>query len=173
MHRAWLALICVLFLSACGFKLRGAYELPFDTIYIALDERNAFRNQLKRAIESGSKAKVVNDAKAAQAKLLIISDTSEQNILSISSAGRVSEYQLVRSFSFRLVDAKNRDYLPPATILLHRDMTYNDYAVLSAGTEENLLWNDIQVDLIQQLLRRLATAKVIADGPDGANAAAR
>jgi hypothetical protein len=38
--------------------------------------------------------------------------------------------------------------------------TYSDDLVLSKEAEEVLLWRDIQNDLVQQLMRRLATAKL-------------
>jgi LPS-assembly lipoprotein len=44
--------------------------------------------------------------------------------------------------------------------VLHRDVTYSDDLVLSKQAEEALLWRDIQSDLVRQLMRRLATAKL-------------
>jgi LPS-assembly lipoprotein len=38
-------------------------------------------------------------------------------------------------------------------------LTFDDASVLSKEGEEELLWRDIQNDLVQQLLRRLAKAK--------------
>lgn len=38
-------------------------------------------------------------------------------------------------------------------------MTFDDAALLSKEGEEILLWRDIQNDLVQQLMRRLAAAK--------------
>ena len=43
---------------------------------------------------------------------------------------------------------------------LRREVTYSDDLVLSKEGEEALLWRDIQNDLVQQLMRRLATAKL-------------
>ncbi|WP_416142349.1 LPS assembly lipoprotein LptE, partial [Hydrogenophaga sp.] len=52
--------------------------------------------------------------------------------------------------------------IPPSQIVLRRDITYNDNLVLSKEAEEALLWRDIQNDLVQQILRRLAAAKLKA-----------
>ena len=85
----------------------------------------------------------------------------------------MSEFQLVRTFAFRLIDNKNRDYLPPATITVRRDISFNDDAVLSKESEEALLQRDMQRDLVQQILRRMATSKMVSDLPTGTDAATR
>jgi LPS-assembly lipoprotein len=49
---------------------------------------------------------------------------------------------------------------PASTITLRREVTFSDDLVLSKEAEEALLWRDIQSDLVQQLMRRLAAAKL-------------
>lgn len=159
MRRPFLIAALALLLSACGFQLRGAYVLPFETLYIALPDTAELRALLKRNIESSSAARVVGDAKDAQAALSITGDTATKSVLSLDSAGRVREFQLVRAVGFRLQDASQRDLLPPGQIVVRREITFNDTQVLSKEAEEVMLWRDIQEDVVQQLLRRLAAAK--------------
>ncbi|MFA7270645.1 MAG: LPS assembly lipoprotein LptE [Sterolibacterium sp.] len=152
------ALLAVL-LTACGFQLRGAYPLPFDKLYINLPDTTELHAQLKRSITAGSNASIVANQKEAQATLLIPSDVTAKNILSLSATGRAREFQLVRTFTFRLVDGKGRDWLPLSQIVVRRDITFTDDLVLSKESEESMLWHDIQNDLVQQILRRLSAAK--------------
>ena len=42
---------------------------------------------------------------------------------------------------------------------LSRDLTYDDSAILAKDQEEQLLWRDMESDLVQQVLRRLSTIK--------------
>jgi LPS-assembly lipoprotein len=56
-------------------------------------------------------------------------------------------------------DGKGADYVPPATILLTRDITFNDSDVLAKETEEQLLFRDMQSDMVQQIMRRLAASR--------------
>ncbi len=159
MRRAFLLLLFSLGLGACGFQLRGSYPLPFETINIALPQESELYAVLKRAIVAGSSAKVVGPFEPAQASLVVLADSQTKDILSITAAGRAREYQLVRSFRFRVSNKDGRDWLPPSQIVLRRDITFNDDLVLSKESEEVLLWRDIQNDLVQQVLRRLAAAK--------------
>ncbi|MBP8898543.1 MAG: hypothetical protein KBG32_08655 [Sulfuritalea sp.] len=185
MRAAKLSVILLLagLLAACGFKLRGstdlpAHKLPFATIALTLAPTSEFYAQLKRNIEASSAGTRVVDAGEAEAILAVLGDTSQKNILSLNTSGRVREFQLVRTFSFK-VQANNRaaapapqvkytdapavaptEYVPASTIVLRREVTYSDDLVLSKEGEEALLWRDIQNDLVQQLMRRLATAKL-------------
>lgn len=158
-----IALLSVLCLAACGFQLRGAFPLPFETIYISLPETAELRALLRRSIAAGSNARVVDTQKEAQATLLVLGDAAVKTIVSLNAAGRAREFQLVRTFSFRVADNSGRDWLPQSQIVIRRDITFSDDLVLSKESEEVLLWRDIQNDLVQQMLRRLAAAKSPSD----------
>ena len=99
-------LATLLVLGACGFQLRGAYALPFDSVFISLPETGEMHALLKRSIMAGGNTQVVGTQKEGQVMLQILSDQSAKNILSLSAAGRAREYQLVRTLSFRVIDAK-------------------------------------------------------------------
>ncbi len=153
--------------SSCGFQLRGAYPLPFDTLYIALAETSDLRASLKRSIEAGSATRVVSEPREAQAILTVTGDVQAKNILSLSSTGRVREFQLVRTFYFRLADTAGRNFLPPSRVVVTRDITFNDSQVLAKEAEEALLWKDIQADLVRQVLRRVSAAKPRQESDEG------
>jgi LPS-assembly lipoprotein len=159
--RLWIVAVA-LFLSACGFHLRGTYELPFDTLYIAQPESSELRAIIKRNVEASTQTRITDAANEAQATLRIVSDTPVKRILSLNSAGRVREFQLTRTFVFLVASNAGGEYLPQSSIVISREMTFDDSAVLSKASEEVLLWRDIQNDLVQQLLRRLAAVKVPA-----------
>jgi len=164
--RRLLLIAASLIVAACGFHLRGAYDMPFDTIYINLPETAELRLALKRNIEAATTTRVVNDAKAAKAMVSVLSDMPSKIVLSLSSAGQVTEYQLVRSFAFRVHDAANRDLLPLSQIVIRRDISYSNLQVLSKEAEEAQIWRDIQNDLVQQMIRRIAAARPTAASPD-------
>lgn len=158
--KLFLVLLAATLLTACGFQLRGAYSLPFDSLALALPETTDFYAQLKRTIEASSPTRVVSDGKQAQATLTVLGDTQQKNILSLNSSGRVREFQLVRTFMFRVSGPDRIDYIAPAQIVIRRDMTFSDSQVLAKDAEEVLIWRDIQNDLVQQLMRRLSAAKL-------------
>ena len=147
-----------LLLSACGFQLRGTATLPFDTLYMPTSAVGGVALDLKRNIQSGTRTVVVDDPKQAQAVLEFVQEVREKNILSIGSTGRVREYQLRYRVGFRVHDGKGGEFLPVSTLQLTRDISFNDTDVLAKETEEQQLYRDMQFDMVQQIMRRLAAA---------------
>lgn len=153
-------LAAALLLSGCGFHLRGEAKLPFDTLYVQAAPTSLFATKLRRAVSAGSQTKVTDDPKAAEVTLQILSELPQKQILSFSTAGRVSEFRLIYRVSYRLTDSKGIEYIPATEILLQRDFAFNDTEVLSKESEEALLYRDMETDAAQQLLRRLQAARI-------------
>ena len=153
-----LVLLAALSLAGCGFHLRGAAPLPFDTVYVP-GAGGGIALDLKRNIQAGTDAKVVDEAKQADAVLQFTREERQKVILSLTATGRVREFQLRYIVGFRVVDNKGNDYVPQNTIELTRDITFNDAEVLAKESEEQLLYRDMQNDMVQQIMRRLAAAK--------------
>ena len=145
-------------LAGCGFRMRGSADLPFQTLYVP-NADTGIALDLKRNVQAGTQARVVDDAKQAEAILLFSEETRAKEILSLTGQGRVREFQLRYRVSFRVHDAKGADYVPPSTILLTRDITFNDSDVLAKEAEEQLLFRDMQSDMVQQIMRRLAASR--------------
>ena len=154
------ALLCVL-LAACGFQLRGTADVPFQTIFVPA-VAGGIGLELKRNIQAGTRAKVVDEAKQAEAVLDILEETREKEILSLTGTGRVREFQLRYRVGFRVHNGKGLEFVPVNTVVLVRDITFNDSDVLAKEAEEQLLYRDMQNDMVQQILRRLAAAKPAA-----------
>ena len=148
--------LCVL-VNGCGFQLRGAATLPFDTLFIP--SNHTMLIELSRTVRNGSNAKVVTDPKAAAATFALINEYREKVILSVNTAGRIREYQLRYAIVFRVHDGKGGEFVPPNTITLRRDITFNDQ-VLAKESEEVLLYREMQSDMVQQIIRRLQASRL-------------
>ncbi|MDQ5903584.1 MAG: LPS-assembly lipoprotein [Pseudomonadota bacterium] len=154
------AIFCLtLLLTACGFQLRGAYNLPYESLFISLPEASVIGAGLKRQIRAGGGTRLVDTMEEAQGTFLQVTEVRERQILSLSSAGRVREVRLRFRYAYRVVDAKGRELVPTTGVELTRDISYDDSAVLAKEQEEQLLWRDMENDLVQQLLRRLTAVK--------------
>lgn len=156
--RLALAAAFALALAACGFQLRGTASLPFETLYLP-GATSGIALELKRSIQSGTGTRVVDDPATAQAQLQFTEETRVKEILSLTAAGRVREFRLVYRVGFRVTDGKGGDFLAPSTVALNRDVTYDDTVVLAKEAEEQLLFREMQADMVQQILRRIAAAR--------------
>ncbi len=157
MRRAFLLGALVL-LAGCGFKLRGTAEVPFQTLYIP-GATGGIALDLKRNIQAGTDARVVDAAQQADAILEFTEEAREKDILSLTGTGRVREFQLRYRVGFRVHDGRGGQYVPQSSIQLTRDVTFNDAEVLAKEAEEQLLFRDMQSDMVQQIMRRLAAAE--------------
>ena len=157
--------IFALLLSACGFQLRGSYSLPYESIYVGVSDVSVVGAGLKRQIRA-SGTRLADSAKDAQATFLQTAEAKEPIILSLSGAGRVREKRLRYRYGYRVVDDKGRDLIAPGVIELNRDISYADSDVLAKTQEEDLLWRDMESDLVQQLMRRLSMTKPSAPGTE-------
>jgi LPS-assembly lipoprotein len=157
--RAILTAFALLLFAGCGFQLRGAYALPYESLYLALPDYSDLGAGLKRAIRASGSTRLAETVEDAQARFVPSADARERVILSLSGTGRVRELRLRWRYSYRIVDAKGVDMVPVNEIELVRDLTYDDSNVLAKEQEEVLLWRDMQGDMVQQIMRRLAAVK--------------
>ena len=160
--RALAALLMAGVLAGCGFQLRGSdgqYNLPFQSIWLSFNESSPLGTELKRNLRAGDTVRIETDASKAQALFDVISETRGKSILSLNSLGRVREYSLSYTLVFQVRDASNRQLLAPTEITLRRNIAFDESQVLAKESEEALLYRDMQSDLVQQILRRLAAIK--------------
>lgn len=157
----WLvAIMSLMLLSACGFALRGPVALPFKSIYIGLPEASSLGGELRRQIRANGQTQIMANAKDARVILEVLNETRDKQILSLNSQGRVREYNLIYNFRFRVRDNTGKEYMEPAEIQLKRNISFNEAQVLAKEAEEVLLYRDMQSDLVQQIMRRLAVIKM-------------
>ncbi|MRW93361.1 hypothetical protein GJ699_25560 [Duganella sp. FT80W] len=152
-------------LSGCGFHLRGDgghYTLPFPTMYVGLPESSPLAIDLKRNIRANGGTTVVSTAKEADGVVEVLTNpekTKTKTILSLNSNGRVRQYLLTYNIVFRILDKQGAELLGPTTITLTRTIDFNETQLLAKEQEEALLYKDMQTDLVQQMMRRIAAVK--------------
>lgn len=159
--RSLFALFLAALVAGCGFHLRGAGSgnLPYKTMYIALPETAEVRIWLERYVKSSGNTEIVADAKSAEAVFQQLEDNRQKTILSVNAQGRVREYRLQLTYRFRVVNGKGQEIIAPNEIALSRDISFDDSNVLAKDIEEGLLWRDMNNDLVNQVMRRLAIIK--------------
>jgi LPS-assembly lipoprotein len=144
--------------AGCGFRIRGTAEVPFETLYLP-GATSGIALDLKRYIQAGTNARVVDDPAKAEAIMQFTEEARQKEVLSLTGTGKVREFQLRYRVGFRVHDGKGTEFVPRSVIQLTRDVTFNDTEILAKEQEEQILFRDMQTDMVQQILRRLAAAK--------------
>lgn len=163
-----------MFLSACGFHLRGhninEKNFPFNSLYLKSAAPSPFIADLRTNLEL-YQIKLADTAAEADLTLDIVSESSDKQILALSATAQVREFQLRYRVSLRAYDKQMQEWLPADEISLQRSLTYDDALILAKEQEEALLYRDMRADAVQQVLRRLSRAKPRVSQTDHANSA--
>ena len=154
----------LLALAGCGFKLRGAPDFAFRSLFVNAGESSLFGNELKRNLASISALTLIADAKdsaKADAVLDLLSELREKIVVGVNSSGQVREFQLRIRLNFRLRTPQGKELIGNTELLQQRDISFNESAVLAKEAEEGLMYRDMQTDIVQQLMRRLAAVRTL------------
>jgi LPS-assembly lipoprotein len=157
-----LFLLLALSLSACGFHLRGhnlqGASFPFSSLYLKSASQTPFVTDLHNSLEL-YKIQLTTAPEQAELTLDIVSESTDKQILALSGAGQVLEYQLRYRVSIRAYDRQMQEWVPADEIQLQRTLTYDAAQILAKEQEEALLFRDMRSDAVQQVMRRLSRAK--------------
>jgi LPS-assembly lipoprotein len=153
------SVLLVALLASCGFHLRGEAHYTFDTLFLNSPAAQPLTTDLKRSLEGIGTAHLVASPETAQVILDIASVENNKQILSLSGGGKVREFLLTKRILFRVHDAAGNDWLPTSEVLVRRSYTYNDTEALAKEAQEQRLWREMQDDAVQQIVRRLQSAK--------------
>jgi LPS-assembly lipoprotein len=165
MHsRLWMAaaaLVTVAVLAGCGFKLRASQTYAFQTVAVTPENGAGVSAELTRYL--GDAVRPVAPAQGGeppQAIVDILQELREKTVVGVNASGQVREFQLRIRVRFRLRTPQGAELIAPTEIVQQRDISFNESVVLAKEAEEALLYRDMQSDIVQQLLRRLAVVKL-------------
>jgi LPS-assembly lipoprotein len=155
--RHLLLLSALALLSSCGWRLQGTTRLPelIATAYVESKDPYTDFNRALRESLTASGANLVTDKSLASAIVRVRRDVSGQRVLSVSSRNTPEEYQVYYSVEYS-VDGGGRELIPPDSLELTRDYSYDETAVLAKQREQSLLREALARDLAGLIVRRLA-----------------
>jgi len=159
--KATVSAFAVSLLGGCGFKLRSAQAMPFKTIAVTPERGMGVAGDMARYF-SDSLLPVAPGVGGVQPDVIldIVQELRDKIVVGVNTSGQVREYQLRLRVFFKLRTPKGRELIGLTEIEQSRDISFNESAVLAKENEEALLYRDMQTDIAQQLLRRLAAAKM-------------
>lgn len=163
MKRRLVLALAAFAVAGCGFQLRQAPNFAFNSIFIGSAPASTLGNELKRSIAANGAVKVVPAPTPEQAQVIldVLGDQREKVVVGLNASGQVREFQLRTRFRFKLRTPQGKELIPETELLQQRDISFTESAALSKEAEEQLLYRDMQTDIVQQLMRRLASLKTI------------
>ena len=128
--------------------------MPFESVYIQASDPLVVLD-IKRRIQASSKTIVLDSPNDSQAILHILNARKRKVILSVSGSGRVREFQLRYSISFKVTDKNGREVVPIGNIEVKRVLPFSDSAFLASQMEEEMLIKEMKKDAILKMMDRL------------------
>ena len=147
-------------LLACGFHLRGSYQLPDHLSPLYLD-KNSMSLPLYKELRSTIKASgaaLTDDMAAAASILKVDNEQQTRDVIQVDSLGRAREYRLKYRLVFSL-QAEGENVIDRSIIMLERNLLFNPEAVLGVAEETQNIYKDMIRDSTGQILLRLQAAK--------------
>lgn len=156
--RIVITVIAVIFLTACGFQLRGSGNGPGTTISsIYINDRGAYElGETVRSQLALSGTEITEDNTSSEYTLELYNQNYDQSVLSVSAlTGKVEEYQLSLTVRMTVRGSDNKTLLANQLIRVTRDYAFDDRAVLGSESERELLENEMSRQAASQIIRRL------------------
>ena len=154
------ALVLSLALGGCGFRLAGSEHLPavLAKPYLSVkDPYTDFSREFERELKS-SGALLQLGRQDATATIEVTKDQIEQRTLAVSARNIPTDYELRYTVTFDVKGA-DADILPPQTIMLSRDYSFEENELLAKEHEADILRASMARDLATMAMRILSRVK--------------
>lgn len=146
-------LIIALLTTACGYHLRGAYDLSgMKTIFLQ-GGSPALREQLITVLKSSS-GQLTDSPEKADLVLRIFDDNIDRRVLSLSQRGRSNEIELAGHLEYELLDAKNGVLVAREPIDFRREYFNDQQDVIAKNNEETVIRNEMYQQVVKTILNR-------------------
>jgi LPS-assembly lipoprotein len=163
-RRFLLSLAAIAPLAGCGFKLRQAPDFVFNSVAVTSQPNSPVALELRRTLAADNRLRVLPadaDPKQAQVIVNVPLELRQKVVVGLNALGQVREFQLRSIIHFSVGTPQGKELVPETEMQQQRDISFNEAAVLAKEAEETLLYRDMQTDLVQQLMRRLAALKTL------------
>jgi LPS-assembly lipoprotein len=151
--------LLALALAACGFHPRAHTVLPEKlgpTRVVAADPYSPIAEELAASLERAGVPVV--DAEGKGSILRIVRERTDTQPLAVDEFARAREYQLRYRVDFALQGPDGKPLLPPQTVELTREYSYDADASVGSPAEAELIQRELRRDMEAAILRRIEYA---------------
>jgi len=149
-------------LAGSGFELRRPLAMPFRRIYLNWPQGHSIGARMNRQLELAGVEVITDVRQIERADVLfdVLAEVRDKIVVGRTVSGSIREYQLRLRLRYRVRSREGVELIPEAEMLLTRDIHFNETGALFKESEEGLLFRDMETDLVQQILRRMAVMKL-------------
>jgi LPS-assembly lipoprotein len=148
-------LVIALLLSACGYHLRGAIDLPSELKSIYLEGASApLIEQFKKALQSSS-VELVESRAAAGMIITVANEDSLKRSLSLGAGGRSNQWGLEYRLNYQITDAKGNVLQKSQPVEIRREYFNDQQLILGKDNEEIVIRNEMYQQAVRAMINQV------------------
>ena len=145
-------LISLVMLASCGYKLRGAVDLPESMKKINIvGASTSLMTEFRKSIIS-SEGTIVDSGQEAGLTIKIVKERMDKRVLSLSSRGKSTEFELNYVVIYELQDPGGKLVIPEQTIEIIKDYFNDQRDVVAKSIEEGVIRNEIYRQAVRRIV---------------------
>lgn len=154
---AWLLLLLLL-MAGCGFHLRGTGSTSLDlaALHFAAGAYTEIGARLIERLE-GSGVTLLTTGNDAPYSLYLSNERNSRRGVATTDAVSVAEYEIRMEVDMELRDTDGEILIPSTTLFTEQTYDFDVDRLESSAEEESLLRREMRLELVAQMLRRLAS----------------
>lgn len=148
----------ILLLSACGYHLRGNIELPkgMENIYVEAAS-STLQQEMKKALKS-SQGKLVATSAEAGTVIKITKEDMSSRVMSINTAGRANQFQLIYHIIFSIHESSGKLLLGDQNVNIKREYFNDQTDILGKSNEEGVIRAEMYQQAVSSMMGRISLA---------------
>jgi LPS-assembly lipoprotein len=146
--------VMALLLSACGYHLRGAIEMPSNMKNVYVEGGSApLLEQFKQVMKSSS-AQLAGSRKDAGIVIKIANEAFNRRVLSLSTRGKSNEFELEYRLDYEFANAADAVLMPQQSVEVRREYYNDQQFMIAKDQEEAVIRNEMYQQAVQTIVNR-------------------
>lgn len=151
--------LSLILLSACGFHLRGAVDIPPNLlpVFVEAGGGSLVANQLRDQFQLSAIPQAPS-AREARAIVRILGESRRSRVGALDRNGKIIATEIFLDVRFDAREAGGKELVAPRRLELSRSFEDADVEVLGKQLEAEIIYNDMAQDAANQILAMLRAA---------------
>jgi LPS-assembly lipoprotein len=147
-------LLVTLLLSACGYHLRGAVDLPKELKSVYLQgESPELHEQFSKSMASSS-GKLLSSQDKAGIVIRFFDEKMTRRVLSLSARGRANDFELDYRLEYEFANAANAILMPRQVMEVKREYFNDQQDIIAKDNEETVIRNEMYQQAVRIIINR-------------------
>ncbi|MDO9167919.1 MAG: LPS assembly lipoprotein LptE [Methylobacter sp.] len=143
-----------LLLSACGYHLRGAFQLPENMKNVYVEGGSGLLLEQFSQVMKSSSGQLTSSRQGAGVVIKIFNEEFTRRVLSLSARGKSNEFELNYRLDYELANAGDALLMERQTVDIRRAYYNDQQFVIAKDNEEAMIRNEMYLQAVNTIVNR-------------------